>query len=161
MKNKAENYRGLSDQARGLLSVTDDPIANAANLAALIFNSLDRVNWVGFYFYRDGRLLVGPFQGQPACVEIPLEKGVCGAAASSGKTQRVADVHAFVDHIACDAASRSELVVPLIDKGQLIGVLDLDSPVTDRFDEIDQLGLENLADIYLESSKFNAELSSG
>ncbi len=155
MDNKAEFYTDLSDQSRGLLSATDDPIANAANLAALIFNSLDRVNWAGFYFYRDGRLLVGPFQGHPACVEIPLAKGVCGAAANSGQTQRVADVHAFPEHIACDAASRSELVVPLFNAGQLIGVLDLDSPVTDRFDEIDQQGIEDLAEIYMHSCVFS------
>jgi GAF domain-containing protein len=155
MDNRLEDYKELAGQARGLLSVTNDPVANAANLAALIFNTMDRVNWAGFYFYRDGRLLVGPFQGQPACVEIPLAKGVCGAAATTGKTQRVADVHKFPEHIACDATSRSELVVPLFDADQLIGVLDLDSPVTERFDAIDQQGIEGLAEIYMRSCVFS------
>ncbi len=154
MQNKIEDYSSLIDQARGLLSVTDNPVANAANLSALIYHALELVNWVGFYFYRDGSLLVGPFQGQPACVEIPLSKGVCGAAASTGKTQRVADVHAFSNHIACDVASRSELVVPLFSGESLIGVLDLDSPVTDRFDQNDQLALEQLAEIYIKACNF-------
>ncbi len=155
MNSKEEQYRDLATQAKGLLAATDDPVANAANLAALIFNALDQVNWAGFYFFRDGRLLVGPFQGQPACVEISLTTGVCGAAASSGKTQRIADVHEFPGHIACDVNSRSELVVPLYKGGGLIGVLDLDSPVTDRFDQVDQQGLETLAETYLEASHFN------
>ncbi|MCF6262191.1 MAG: GAF domain-containing protein [Xanthomonadales bacterium] len=155
MNSRVEQYQGLATQAKGLLAATDDPVANAANLAALIFNMLEQVNWAGFYFLRDGRLLVGPFQGQPACVEISLTTGVCGAAASSGKTQRVADVHEFPGHIACDVNSRSELVVPLYEGGSLIGVLDLDSPVINRFDQADQQGLETLAEIYLEASDFS------
>ena len=151
---KAEFYKQLAAQAESLLSATDDAIANAANLAAIIYNALEEVNWAGFYFYKSGALLVGPFQGQPACVEIPLDKGVCGVAASSGKTQRVVDVHAFQGHIACDAASRSELVVPLFDGDHLFGVLDLDSPVCDRFDADDQHGIERLAEIYCRACKF-------
>ncbi|MCF6225162.1 MAG: GAF domain-containing protein [Xanthomonadales bacterium] len=155
MHSKEEQYQDLATQAKGLLAATNDPVANAANLAALIFNALDQVNWAGFYFFRDGRLLVGPFQGQPACVEISLTTGVCGAAASTGKTQRIADVHEFPGHIACDVNSRSELVVPLFRESELIGVLDLDSPATDRFDQVDEQGLETLAEIYLEASDFN------
>lgn len=154
MTSKTAHYQDLATQAKGLLAATNDPVANAANLAALIFNTLEQVNWAGFYFFRDDRLLVGPFQGQPACVEIPLTTGVCGAAASSGKTQRIADVHTFPGHIACDVTSRSELVVPLYKGDRLIGVLDLDSPEIDRFDPVDQQGLETLAEIYLEASVF-------
>jgi GAF domain-containing protein len=109
------------------------------------------LNWVGFYFYDGRELVVGPFQGLPACVRIALDRGVCGAAARTRETQRVADVHAFPDHIACDAASRSELVVPLVRDGALVGVFDVDSPVPDRFDVEDQAGLERIAAIYLES----------
>src|SRR5690606_12631413 len=124
---------------------------NAANLSALVAHALPDLNWVGFYFYDGTELVVGPFQGQPACVRIPLDRGVCGAAASSGRTQRVEDVEAFPGHIACDAASRSELVVPLFRDGALLGVFDLDSPVPGRFDVIDQEGLEEIAGVYLES----------
>ena len=123
-------------------------MANAANLSALLYFSLDDVNWAGFYFYRDGRLLVGPFQGKPACVEIPLGRGVCGVAAESLTVQRVADVDAFEGHIACDADSRSEIVLPLVHKGELIGVLDLDSPVPDRFGAEEERLLREIADIY-------------
>lgn len=147
-------YKDLVTQAEGLLTTTRDPIANAANLSALIFNTLEAVNWAGFYFLRGDKLIVGPFQGQPACVEIPLGKGVCGTAASSGEIQRVADVHQFLGHIACDVASRSEIVIPLFADSSLIGVLDLDSPDCSRFDEVDQQGLSKLAEIYLQSSNF-------
>ena len=109
------------------------------------------LNWVGFYFFDGTELVVGPFQGLPACVRIPLDKGVCGAAARSGRTQRIEDVHAFPGHIACDAASRSELVVPLLRDGELVGVFDLDSPEPARFDVDDQRGLEAVARIYLEA----------
>lgn len=148
---KPEQYAQLIEQARGLLDGERDRIANAANLSALVNQALAQLNWVGFYFYDGTELVVGPFQGLPACVRIPLDKGVCGAAATSRQTQRVADVHAFPGHIACDAASRSEVVVPLVLGDRLIGVFDLDSPVPDRFDADDQAGLEALAQLYLES----------
>ncbi len=151
---KAQMYKDLAIQAESLLTTTTDPIANAANLSALIFNTLNGVNWAGFYFLRDDKLIVGPFQGQPACVEIPLGKGVCGTAASTGEVQRIANVHDFPGHIACDVASRSEIVIPLLVNEKLIGVLDIDSPEQSRFDLIDQQGLMTLAGIYLESCTF-------
>lgn len=150
-KEKQENPDWLADQARALLAGQSDPVANAANLSALLYFSLDDVNWAGFYFYRDGRLLVGPFQGKPACVEIPLGRGVCGVAAESRKVQRVADVDAFEGHIACDAESRSEIVLPLVHKGELIGVLDLDSPVPHRFGAEEERLLRGIAEIYIGS----------
>ncbi len=150
--NKPEQYAQLAEQARGLLHGERDRVANAANLSALVYHSLPDLNWVGFYFYDGIELVVGPFQGLPACVRIPLGKGVCGAAAATRLTQRVTDVDAFPGHIACDAASRAELVVPLEDaQGRLVGVLDLDSPSVGRFDADDQAGLEMLARIYQES----------
>lgn len=141
----------LAAQARGLLSVENDVIANAANLSALLFMELEQVNWVGFYFLQGQDLVLGPFQGKPACVRIPLGQGVCGTAASSRQTLRVRDVEQFAGHIACDTASRSELVVPLILKGDLLGVLDIDSPVTDRFSESDQAMLEEVVRVYVDS----------
>lgn len=155
MSNKVEMYKEMALQAEGLMTATRDPIANAANLSALIFNGLEDVNWAGFYFLRGDKLIVGPFQGQPACVEIPLGKGVCGTAASSGEIKRVADVHDFPGHIACDIASRSEIVIPLFTDGDLLGVLDLDSPGCDRFDEVDQQGLLRLVEIYLQACNFD------
>ncbi|WP_372016110.1 GAF domain-containing protein [Pseudoxanthomonas sp. 10H] len=149
--SKPDQYAQLLAQARGLLHGERDRIANAANLSALVYHALPQLNWVGFYFYDGNELVVGPFQGLPACVRIPLDKGVCGAAARSGQTQRVADVHDFPGHIACDAASRSELVVPLFDGGRLVGVFDLDSPEPGRFDADDQQGLEALAAAFVES----------
>lgn len=150
--DKAEQYAQLLEQARGLLSGERDRIANAANLSALVYHSLPALNWAGFYFYDGQELVVGPFQGLPACVRIPLDKGVCGAAATTRQTQRVADVHAFPGHIACDSASNSEVVVPLFTgDGQLIGVFDLDSPELDRFDAQDQQGLEDIAKAFVES----------
>src|SRR5688500_2696009 len=149
--SKPEQYAQLVAQARALIQGEPDRVANAANLAALVYHALPDLNWVGFYFYDGAELVVGPFQGLPACVRIPLDKGVCGAAASSRQTQRVADVHAFPGHIACDAASRSEVVVPLVHGDALIGVFDLDSPVPDRFDADDQAGLEALARVYVEA----------
>lgn len=148
---KRERYAQLADQARALLAGERDRVANAANLSALVYHALPSLNWVGFYFYDGTELVVGPFQGLPACVRIPLDKGVCGAAARSRRTQRVEDVHAFPGHIACDAASRSELVVPLVKDGTLVGVFDLDSPEPARFDVEDQRGLEAVARIYLEA----------
>lgn len=148
---KVEQYEQLADQARGLLHGESDRTANAANLASLVFHALPGLNWVGFYFWDGRELVVGPFQGLPACVRIALGKGVCGTAASTRKTQRIADVDAFPGHIPCDSASRSELVVPLYRGDELIGVFDLDSPELDRFDEDDQLGLEKIAALFLES----------
>lgn len=147
--SKPEQYAQLTAQAQALVHGEPDRIANAANLAALIFNSLPSLNWAGFYFYDGRELVVGPFQGLPACVRIPLDKGVCGAAASTRQTQRIADVDAFPGHIACDSASRSELVIPLVRGETLIGVLDLDSPELDRFDADDQRGLEAIAQVFV------------
>ena len=149
--SKTQQYVELAEQARGLLSGERDRIANAANLSALVFHALPDLNWVGFYFYDGKELVVGPFQGQPACVRIALGKGVCGTAAATRSTQRVADVEAFPGHIPCDSASRSELVVPLFHAEQLIGVFDLDSPQLDRFDADDQHGLELIAGIFLDT----------
>lgn len=142
---------GLIDQAVALLSGQQDLIANAANLSSLLFYALEDVNWAGFYFLKDGALIVGPFQGRPACVSIPLGKGVCGTAAETLTVQRVADVHAFEGHIACDIASRSEIVLPLVRNGQLLGVLDLDSPLKNRFGEADQDLLEKIVEVFIRS----------
>ena len=149
--DKPEQYAQLAAQARGLLHGESDRIANAANLSALVYHALPKLNWVGFYFFDGKELVVGPFQGQPACVRIALDKGVCGAAASTRQTQLVPDVHAFPGHIACDSASNSEIVVPLVKNGELVGVFDIDSPVLDRFDADDQRGLEEIARIFVES----------
>ena len=150
--SKPEQYEQLLAQARALMHGERDRIANAANLSALVSNALPQLNWAGFYFFDGTELVVGPFQGLPACVRIPLDKGGCGAAASTRQTQRIADVHAFPGHIACDSASNSELVVPLVSStGALIGVFDLDSPVQDRFDVEDQHGLEAIARAFVES----------
>ena len=149
--SKPEQYAQLAEQARALVHGEPDRIANAANLAALVYHALPDLNWVGFYFHDGKELVVGPFQGLPACVRIALDRGVCGAAASTRQTQRIADVEAFPGHIACDAASRSELVVPLVHDGKLVGVFDLDSPRLDRFDAHDQDGLEAIARIFVES----------
>ena len=149
--SKPEQYAQLLAQARALVHGETDRIANAANLSALVYHALPQLNWVGFYFFDGTELVVGPFQGLPACVRIPLDKGVCGAAASTRQTQRVDDVDAFPGHIACDSASRSELVVPLVHDGALVGVFDLDSPVTSRFDADDQAGLEAIAKVFVEA----------
>lgn len=149
---KSQIYASLAEQARGLLAGEPDRIANAANFAALVYHGLPTLNWAGFYFHDGTELVVGPFQGQPACVRIPIGKGVCGTAAITRATQVVADVEAFPGHIACDAASRSEIVVPLIDgNGELIGVFDVDSPITDRFDDDDRAGMEALCRVFLET----------
>jgi L-methionine (R)-S-oxide reductase len=148
---KTEQYQQLLPQARAMLEGERDKIANAANLSALIYHGLPDLNWVGFYFYDGKELVVGPFQGLPACVRIAIGKGVCGTAAATRQTQRIADVDAFPGHIACDSASRSELVLPLFKGDQLIGVLDLDSPILDRFDQTDQAALEEIATVFLGS----------
>lgn len=149
--SKGALYAELAKQARALLDGEHDRIANAANLSALAYQALPDLNWVGFYLFDGTELVLGPFQGKPACVRIPLNRGVCGAAASQRQTQLVPDVHAFPGHIACDAASRSEIVVPLVHQGELIGVWDVDSPVPDRFDEDDRQGMEALCAIFLAS----------
>ena len=143
--DKAAGYRELETQLRALLHGERDPIANLANAAALLWHTLPDLNWAGFYRLVDGQLVLGPFQGKPACVRIQLGKGVCGTAAARRETVLVPEVHEFPGHIACDAASRSEIVVPLLQAGQLLGVLDLDSPKRNRFDSKDQAGLENFA----------------
>jgi len=147
--NKVEFYRELSLQLSSLLEGERDSIANAANTAALLYHTLPDVNWVGFYFLKAGELVLGPFQGQPACVRIAIGRGVCGTAVERRESVVVADVNAFPGHIACDSASRSELVVPLVQSGAIIGVLDMDSPSLARFDEADRVGCEELAAIYL------------
>ena len=144
--DKARFYAEITGQARALVAGEPDRVANAANLAALLYHALPRINWAGFYFLKGGELVLGPFQGKPACVRIPVGKGVCGAAVAEARSQLVPDVHAFPGHIACDAASRSEVVVPLRDAaGVLVGVLDVDSPEPDRFDATDLAGLESFA----------------
>lgn len=145
------DYEAIVEQATSLLAGQDDLVANAASLSSLLFHALDEVNWVGFYFLKGDELIVGPFQGRPACVAIPMGRGVCGTAAELRKVQRVADVHAFDGHIACDVASRSEIVIPIIRNGELLGVLDLDSPVTDRFDQDDEDFLRKIAEVFVKS----------
>ncbi|HEY0939561.1 MAG TPA: GAF domain-containing protein [Steroidobacter sp.] len=135
-------YRQLLQELTGLIAGERDLIANLANSAALLYHSLPDLNWAGFYLLKDGELVVGPFQGKPACVRIAMGKGVCGTAAAQRTTQVVRDVHQFPGHIACDTASNSEIVVPMIRNGEVIGVLDLDSPKIARFDEEDRKGLE-------------------
>lgn len=144
-----DGYALLAAQLESLLADERDFIANASQFAAFLFNELPDLNWAGFYLNKNEQLVLGPFQGKVACVRIPFDKGVCGVAARTRATQRVEDVHAFPGHIACDSASNSELVVPLVKNGVLIGVLDLDSPSVGRFSEADQAGIENLASIFL------------
>jgi L-methionine (R)-S-oxide reductase len=153
---KAEAYRELLGQLAALFAGERDGIANAANMSALLFTALPNLNWAGFYFLREHELVLGPFQGKVACVRIPLGRGVCGTAAERRETVIVADVNAFPGHIACDAASRSEIVVPLIQQGQLKGVLDLDSSELARFDAQDREGLNAAAELLLQSSDLEA-----
>lgn len=148
--DKPTLYRELGEALAALIGDEPDPIANMANAAALIFHGLPDLNWAGFYRAVEGELVLGPFQGKAACIRIPWGRGVCGTAAASGKVQRVADVHAFPGHIACDAASRSELVVPLMAEGRVLGVLDLDSPTPARFDADDEAGCVALAQVLSE-----------
>ena len=149
---KADFYACLCRDLGALFAGERNPIANAANMAALLFHSLPDLNWAGFYILRGSELVLGPFQGKPACVRIPVGRGVCGAAVARGASILVPDVHAFPGHIACDSASRSELVVPLRREGQVIGVLDLDSPRLNRFDEADRCGCEALAALFTAAS---------
>ena len=139
------DYNLLCEQLRALSEDNPHRIAKLANASALIYQGLDRLNWAGFYFLEGGKLVLGPFQGRPACIEIPMGRGVCGTAAKLDRTQLVEDVHAFPGHIACDSASRSEIVVPLHENGIVTGVLDIDSPVDNRFDEADRAGVEAFA----------------
>jgi L-methionine (R)-S-oxide reductase len=148
-RNKDADYASLAEELIGLLTGEQDFIANAANTSALLFDALPDINWAGFYFLRNAELVVGPFQGKPACVRIPLGKGVCGTAAANRKTLVVRDVHEFPGHIACDAASQSEIVVPLLRGDELLGVLDIDSPSVGRFDDADRRGLERLATLFV------------
>lgn len=143
---REENYNLVIKQLAALLEGEKNAIANLSNASALLNQFLDRVNWVGFYLLEDGELVLGPFQGLPACVRIPLGKGVCGSSAQEQKTYRVEDVHQFPGHIACDAASQSEIVIPLLKDGNLLGVLDIDSPEKNRFDELDQNKLEQFVE---------------
>ncbi|WP_374720925.1 GAF domain-containing protein [Peribacillus tepidiphilus] len=146
---KEENYALLQKQLKALLEGEKNVIANLSNACALLNQFLTEVNWVGFYLYDDQELVLGPFQGLPACVRIPLGKGVCGTAALKRKTITVDDVHQFPGHIACDAASQSEIVIPLVKEGRLLGVLDIDSPIKSRFDSIDQEQLQKFVDVLL------------
>lgn len=152
---KPTDYQLLSNQVRSLLGTEPDALANAANFVGLLYNALDDVNWLGIYILRGDELVLGPFQGLPACVRIPLGKGVCGTAARRRATLRVPDVHEFPGHIVCDAASRSELVVPLMLDGDLAGVLDIDSPSTNRFSDEDQRGVEECCRVYCELQSGN------
>ena len=153
---KFKLYSDLHVQARALLAGERDPVANAANVASLVYHALPELNWVGFYWRRDAELVLGPFQGKPACVRIPVGKGVCGTAARDKRTLVVPDVEKFPGHIVCDSASRSEVVVPVMRTIDVLGVLDLDSPVLARFDAEDAVGLEELVSIFVQATDFGA-----
>ena len=152
-KDKAADYASLAGELTGLLASETDLIANAANTCALLFDAIPDINWAGFYFLKAGELVVGPFQGKPACGRIGMGKGVCGTAAQQRATVVVPDVEAFPGHIPCDAASRSEIVIPLMTADTLLGVLDIDSPRLARFDDVDRRGLEGLVAIFLRASR--------
>ncbi len=147
---KKQLYTALLNEAECLIAGIEDPLANCANTASLLYHTLPDINWAGFYFLKGDRLVLGPFHGKPACVYIPLGKGVCGTAAVRNETLTVPDVHAFPGHIACDALSRSEIVIPLRHKGAVVAVLDIDSPKVGRFDDTDASYLERLASILSE-----------
>lgn len=148
--NKTIFYQNLAQQVSAIIAGEDDSVANFANVSAILFNELDNVNWAGFYRFKEDQLVLGPFQGQPACIRIPIGKGVCGVAAETRFTQRVDDVHQFAGHIACDAASNSEIVIPVVKNDQLIGVLDIDSPIFARFDQEDEVGLTHIVQLLVE-----------
>lgn len=148
MVNKTEFYQQLVEQTNALICDEIDPIANMANISALLFDALDQVNWVGFYRVIEEQLVLGPFQGKVACIRIPLGKGVCGTAAQTKVTQRISDVHQFDGHIACDATSNAEIVIPVQLNGDIIAVLDIDSTAFDRFDQADQEGLEAIVNVF-------------
>ena len=141
------DYSLLKEQAQAIIETEPHYVAALSNISALLYEEMDRLNWAGFYLMDKGSLLVGPFQGRPACIRIEIGKGVCGTAVKEDKIQRVADVHTFPGHIACDAASRSEIVLPIRCDGKIVGVLDIDSPVAERFDQEDEKGLAKLADL--------------
>lgn len=145
-------YELLLQQLAQLLSMESDPVANMANMSALLFNEIEKLNWAGFYVLRGNELVLGPFQGKPACVRIPLGKGVCGTAAQTAQTQRVANVHEFAGHIACDSASNSEIVIPILKEGRVWGVLDIDSPVLARFGKEEQDFLEKAVALFTAKS---------
>ncbi|HLT56248.1 MAG TPA: GAF domain-containing protein [Bacillota bacterium] len=151
--NKEKDYELVLKQLEALISDETDTIANLANASALLYQFLDKVNWTGFYLWKDGELVLGPFQGLPACVRIGFGKGVCGTAVETRRTQLVPDVHQFPGHIACDSASQSEIVVPIIIDGEIFGVLDIDSPVKNRFDNVDQKYLEKFVEVLIPSLK--------
>ena len=155
MPTKTELYQELAPQLRALLEGERDLMANAANLAALLYHDLPELNWAGFYFLKGDVLVLGPFQGRPACTRIALGKGVCGTAAAAGKTVLVENVHQFPGHIACDRASNSEIVVPLLQDGRVLGVLDLDSPRLSRFDAEDRSGLELLVEEFIQRTEMS------
>lgn len=149
--NKSQQYHQIVTDVRAILSGETDMIANMANISAILFNNLQNVNWAGFYLFKDSQLVLGPFQGMPACIRIPIGKGVCGTAASTMESQLVENVHEFSGHIACDTASNSEIVIPVIHSGQLIAVLDLDSPAFSRFDGTDLRYLSEVVDILIDT----------
>src|SRR5690606_15848406 len=151
--NKEKDYELVLKQLEALISDETDTIANLANASALLYQFLDKVNWTGFYLWKDGELVLGPFQGLPACVRIGFGKGVCGTAVETRRTQLVPDVHQFPGHIACGSASQSEIVVPIIIDGEIFGVLDIDSPVKNRFDNVDQKYLEKFVEVLIPSLK--------
>ena len=149
-EDKTARYEMMTDQLAALMEGEREPIPNLANMSALIFDALEDLNWAGFYLMKEDILLLGPFQGKPACIRIPVGRGVCGTAAKTLQTQLVKDVHLFPGHIACDAASRSEIVIPLLKDRRVLGVLDIDSPLEARFDEEDQRGLERLCELLID-----------
>lgn len=153
---KKQMYELLARQLSGLVEGERERIPNLANASALLVGALEQINWAGFYLMKDGMLVLGPFQGKPACIRIPVGRGVCGTAAKTLQIQRVADVHLFPGHIACDAQSQSEIVIPMLAQGRLVGVLDIDSPVTNRFDEQDEQGLQTLVDILTRACQWPA-----
>lgn len=150
-QDRGQSYRLLFSQMKALLEEERDVTANLSNASALLNEALEHINWVGFYIMKNGRLLLGPFQGKVACVHIAVGKGVCGTAVLENKTQLVMDVHEFPGHIACDSASNSELVIPLRSKGRIVGVLDIDSPILRRFDSVDASELEKIAKVIEEA----------
>lgn len=152
---KEQLYKYMNIKLTGLIGSEEDWLANLSNASALIWLLIDDINWAGFYLYRKGKLILGPFQGKPACVNIEVGNGVCGTAAASLETQLVKDVHAFPGHIACDSASRSEIVVPIHEDGKLIGVLDIDSPIINRFDEVDRQGFEKFVNTMMKYMNWN------
>lgn len=152
--SKQGMYEDMGDFINGLFLDERDPIANMSNLASLLYNIMPEVNWAGFYIFKEEQLVLGPFHGKPACIRIPLGKGVCGTAAASRETQLVRNVHSFPGHIACDGDTRSEIVVPMVKEGRLIGVLDIDSPIAARFEQEDQEALERIVSTLLAASDF-------